>query len=312
MCDLIQQIEQGEFDNCSLISLIRLVNYLRYKENYQVKVKFSSVIALQHTDSEIHKVQVEQNADKVQIFVTANFLGIVGSTGILPSHYTELLISSFKHKDSSLQNFLDIFYNKIVKLFVKIIQHNNLYLEYEKFLLTNKNALEHNWFSVVNFDGISSKIAAKTIPNILLKYTGLLATSSRPLAVLETILFNYLRHPLLIEQFVTERVKIADDELSKLGKLNVRLGNSLYLGDHAYFYQNKVIIKVFQLHIEQYQLLFSKESQIRKTLDLILDFYLGRNIKYQLTFILIEAERKAWLTHKKEQRLGNNMWLKVS
>ena len=48
-----------------------------------------------------------------------SFFGLFGSQGILPQHYTELMLSRLKQKDTSLVDFLDLFNHRLSSLFYR-------------------------------------------------------------------------------------------------------------------------------------------------------------------------------------------------
>ncbi|MFN7137097.1 MAG: type VI secretion system baseplate subunit TssG [Thermomonas sp.] len=49
--------------------------------------------------------------------VCVNFLGLTGPSGVLPRHYTELLIARRLNRDRGAQDFLDLFNHRLVALF---------------------------------------------------------------------------------------------------------------------------------------------------------------------------------------------------
>jgi hypothetical protein len=47
-----------------------------------------------------------------------SFLGLTGPQGVLPQHYTQLLIDRVRRKDFALRDYFDIFHHRMVSLFL--------------------------------------------------------------------------------------------------------------------------------------------------------------------------------------------------
>lgn len=305
MLNIIKQAGQ----NNDFLHLIRLLSYANYQslvDDEPLKVKFLSSLAAVFPKTEVEEIKV---TDNYQIEIVTNFLTIVGGMGVMPSHYTEYILARSREKDFSFLNFINIFYDKLIKLFIKITT-NNIYLEYEKYILTRKSEVSSNWIFIKNIIGVNQSIVEQNLPTALLKYAGLLVNLSRPVDVLKFILEDYLQLPIQIEQFIKEKQKLKQSELSRLGRTNNNLSESLYLGKYAYFYQNKIIIRIPKLNFQTYDK-FLTDHTTQKSLREILNFYLGSNVKYQLIFLVAEQEKMTLLSSSKPRKLGINIWCKA-
>ncbi|WPY01671.1 TssG superfamily type VI secretion protein (plasmid) [Candidatus Trichorickettsia mobilis] len=309
MRDIINhQLSKKKFVNFNAPQFIKLINYLEYKTQSPVKFNFVSAIDFSFPAAEIRTIKLTHN-NNIEVKAIANFLGIIGPTGILPAHYTEMIIEGGKVKDRELLDFIDIFYDKIIKLFLNIIKKYDIHLGYESYVLGGKSNSIHSWLPLTNLIGVSKKIADKAIPGFLLNYLGLLLNSSRSGYNLKIILSNYLALPVEIQQFISESITLDKRECSKLAKINNQLGVTLYLGQKAYFYQNRIKIIIGPMNLSIYSQLVI-ESEVRNTLNQILDFYLGAEIKYQLFFLLLDKDKPTQLSSNKVKLLGKNIWLK--
>ena len=220
MLDIISIVRHSAQNSCNFLDLIKLLNYLEQPKN-KIEVQFLSSLSHKFPKTDIETIEIEQyDKNTFKIKAVTNFLSLVGPAGILPSHYTEYIIAHSKEKDLSLPDFLNIFYDKIIKLFIKVIKKTSIYLEYEAYAVSQTNYDKQNWSCIYSLIGVNHKNAEQIIPGGLLNYAGLLINTSRPSSILKTILTNFLQSPIEIEEFVYERQKLAKQDLSKIGRVN--------------------------------------------------------------------------------------------
>ena len=309
MSNIIVQINNGDLDNCGFMQLLRLLTYLQIQLGKNVKVKFVTSLSLKYPEHEVEKIIItDQDQENIDLEVTTSFLGIIGTTGVLPSHYTESILEEKKAKDLSLLNFINIFYNRIIKSFANIIKAHNIELTYEDYLINDKQQ-SYNWNLINNLMGITPNIAQKFIPDLLLNNAGMLINASRSEWGLKTILSHYLQYPVEIEQFIAEKILLNPQELSTLGQDNNKLGCSFYLGQYAYFNQNKILVKICNLDLKIYNQ-FIYDQGLKKTLMQILDFYLDKHIDYKIVFLILEHEKFTQLGGINPRKIGINTWCK--
>ena len=58
-------------------------------------------------------------------------MGLAGTGGILPSHYTQLLIDRVREKDFGLRDFLDLFNHRLIAQFYRAWEKCHFYVGYE-------------------------------------------------------------------------------------------------------------------------------------------------------------------------------------
>ena len=63
------------------------------------------MVSLDFPPSEIYEVTNDENGGPPRM--TVAFMGLTGPLGVLPRHYTELLLARIRGKDFSLRDFLD-------------------------------------------------------------------------------------------------------------------------------------------------------------------------------------------------------------
>ena len=289
-----------------------LIHQLVLKKRIKAKIKYYASINLEYPEGEIEDIKFMKNKDGgVEIKVYTNFFNIVGNTGVLPSHYTEYIISCKKQKDYMLLDLTNIFYNRIIKSFTNIITKN--YFVGEKINQTNSISDNASYLERLSYlIGIPSEsnFINKEVPKFLLSYAGLLINKSRPVHILKSILSHYYKLKIKINQFIEEKIKLESDELSKIGGYNADLGKSLYLGDNAYFNLNKIEVVFQNLDYKTYKR-FIEDKIFSEKLHEILKFYLDKNINYMLTFLVREPEKITFINSNSTRRLGFDIWCKI-
>ena len=61
-----------------------------------------------------------------------NFMGLSGQGGVLPDHYTELLLHCLHLNDTSLRDFFDLFNHRLISLFYRSWEKPRLYINYSQ------------------------------------------------------------------------------------------------------------------------------------------------------------------------------------
>ena len=67
---------------------------------------------------------------KLELFV--NFMGMVGVSGVMPIHYTELIMERVRYRDTAMWTFLDIFTHRSVSMFFRAWEKYRFPIGYER------------------------------------------------------------------------------------------------------------------------------------------------------------------------------------
>ncbi|WP_165611329.1 type VI secretion system baseplate subunit TssG [Sphingomonas jatrophae] len=70
-----------------------------------------------HPDAEI--ASAERSPDNGRVTLEATFMGLTGPSGVLPDHYTELVVARDRARDAALGEFLDLFNHRALSLFYR-------------------------------------------------------------------------------------------------------------------------------------------------------------------------------------------------
>lgn len=246
-------------------------------------LRFRSRIALDFPSSEIHEINEvkgkEGEPDRTEMLV--NFMGLVGVSGVLPTHYTELVLDRIRHRDTAMWSFLDIFTHRAVSMFYRAWAKYRFPISYER----GDDAFTSYLF---DFAGLGTKGLRGRLDlddESLLPYAGLIAQKPHSSSSLENILSDYFQTTAKIEQFFGQWLQLGQEDVSKLGKVNSQLGRSSIIGTRVWDQQSKMRIRLGPLDLKRFQA-FLPNGSANASLRSIVKFYVGLEFDFDLQLVL--------------------------
>src|SRR5262249_30667485 len=98
-------------------------------------VRFRTLISLSFPPSTVCGLTIPTTAEPVPVLTQA-FLGLTGPSGVLPRHYTELLIRLQRdtrgNQQTTLRDWFDLFNHRMVSLFYRTWEKYRFYLHFER------------------------------------------------------------------------------------------------------------------------------------------------------------------------------------
>jgi type VI secretion system protein ImpH len=187
------------------------------------------------------RAQDESLAERVarieRIEITPAFVGLLGAGGALPIFYTELLAErETYHRDTAARAFLDIFQHRAVSLFYEAWRKHRLPVQYEtdrrnKFLPlvlavagVGQNALRDR------LHGDEGGVADDT----LAYFSGLLQQRPVSAAVVQQIVSEYFKVPVVVDQFIGRWFTLPPGSATSLGMANAQLDASAVVGERVW------------------------------------------------------------------------------
>jgi type VI secretion system protein ImpH len=246
-------------------------------------------------------------------------MGLTGSLGVLPFHYTEMLLKRLKLKDKSMQHFFDLFNHRTISLFYQASTKYSLPLQYEKNKLGRRQRQDNHSQALLSLIGLgTAHLNNRLITNdeSLIQYSGHLTQQIRTASGLSQILQQHFSVPVKIKEFVGEWIELIDDvrsrlpsKRSSLGQNNC-LGKSAMLGCKGWFVQGKISIIVGPLNNDQLER-FSPDTSTLSAMNELVQFYLGTEHDYEFKIRIRKSTipAKVALTASNQPRLGWNTWL---
>jgi type VI secretion system protein ImpH len=281
--------------------------------------RFRAQPALSFPPAEVSKL-VPAKADRPHEMVVS-FFGLTGPSGVLPQHYTALLLSRIRARDYSLRDCLDLFNHRLISLFHRAWEKYRLPFGFERFRLEggpdSTDPVTTCIYSLVGFgtDGLRGRLS---IPDpAFLYYAGLFAHEPRSALGLEGLLTDYFGLAMRVEQAFPQWLTLVGEDLSHIpdddhpdGR-HVRLGMDLIVGEDVLDGQSKFRVRVGPVGYADFQKFFPDSAGLRALSELTRS-YVGPEFEFDVLMLLkpeempfcrlqTEGENASWL--------GWNTWI---
>lgn len=285
-------------------------------------LRFSNDQSLSFPGSDIGQIKTRDlSLGNEQWEVIVNFIGLTGSMGVMPFHYTEMILQRLKQKDPSLAAFLNVFNHRTTSLFFQASNKYRLPVEYERSQLhkTNKSTTSPHTQSLLSLLGLGTgKLGNRQTvrDESFIFFSGLFAQQVKTPSGLKQIIEHYFDVPAQIDGFIGQWQDLIDDVRTRIGwkgnskGQNARLGHSAMLGRRGWFAQGKSRIKLGPLNKQQFDK-FAPGTGALKSLNEIVRTYLGMEQDYDF---VVEVKRddvpnKIALDKHNPPLLAWNAWL---
>ncbi len=209
-------------------------------------IRFRARVSLAFPASEIHDLGTNPERQEEDCApaatcpeMTVSFMGLTGPQGVLPRFYTELLLQRLPAGDLALRDFLDLLNHRLISLFYRAWEKPRLALHFERArrAQAETDALTRYLLCQIGLGTPGLQKRLQLSDDSLLLGAGLLACRVRSASALAALIATVFaletpRGPLVrIEQFIPERLVLAAEEQTALGRRNHVLGGSVLIGD---------------------------------------------------------------------------------
>ncbi len=274
-------------------------------------VRFRSRIGLDFPASEIQEIHetVDTVSDERRVEMLVNFMGMAGVSGVLPTHYTELVLDRIRHRDTTLWSFLDIFTHRSVSMFYRAWAKYRFPVAYER----GDREFTSYIFDLAGLgtDGLRGRMEIDD--ETLLPYVGLIGQKPHSVNAVENMISDHFGVQAKVEQYFGQWLQLADEDTTKLGRSNSELGKSSIAGTRVWDQQSKIRIRVGPLSFRQYQAFLPNGSAYRQLCSMI-RFMIGFEFDFDVQLVLSAKQVPgSVLTTRAVRRpmLGWTTWLKT-
>jgi type VI secretion system protein ImpH len=253
----------------------------------QEVVRFRSRVAMDFPSSEVHEIsRVVDNAtgeERLEMF--QNFMAMAGVSGVLPMHYTELVFSRLRYRDTAMWSFLDIFTHRAVSMFFRAWEKYRVPIGYER----GDDSFTSYLFDLAGIGTTGLRHRMDLDDESLLPYTGLITQKPHSVNALENILSDYFSVPARVEQFFGQWLELSLSELTSLGRANNVLGRRTIAGSKIWDQQSKFRVRLGPLSFTRF-LAFLPVGTAYKPLRSIVAFIAGSEYDFDVQLSLKKAQ----------------------
>ncbi len=306
-------------------------------------VRFRAHVSLSFPPSQIHSL--EPPTPDQPPTLTVNFMGLTGPSGILPRHYTELLLRLYREargpEQTALRDWLDLFNHRLIALFYRAWTKYNFFIpfqrrEFEKlepdpftqglysFVGLGMPALR-NRLKVSYWDADQPERPERVLAHVndltLLFYSGLLAQRPRSASALEALLEDYFQVAVHVRQFHGQWLQLDRTNQSSLaeGDCNNVLGLNVIAGERVWDVLGRIRLRLGPLSLRQFTDFIPDGSATaeRKAFFLLVHLvrlFVGPELSFDVQVVLRADEIPELCLENSEEavgaRLGWNTWVR--
>ena len=205
--------------------------------------------------------------------MTVTFLGLTGPSGVLPRHYTELMVQRVRQKDTSLRDFLDLFNHRLISLFYRAWEKYRLPIGYERSQLDDPacqpDRVTRGLFCLVGMGTPGLRRRLDLDDEAFVFFSGHFAHFPRSATALECALEDFLEMPVRVQQCQGQWLNLERDDQAEMPSArdpqgrNNQLGVNLVIGTRVWDVQSKFRLRIGPLTWRQFRTLMPNGDALR-------------------------------------------------
>jgi type VI secretion system protein ImpH len=298
-------------------------------------VRFRAHLSLSFPPSAIYEVErPPEGAPRM----TVTFMGLTGPSGVLPRHYTELLLRLQREakgpERTALRDWLDQFNHRLISLFYRAWEKYRFYIPYERgeYERADPDAFTQALLSLVGLGtpplrnrlrvaerrgGGGERVLARVDDLALLHYGGFLAHRPRNAASLEALVADYFGEGAQVRQFQGQWLHLDAANRSRLGSANSGLGVDVVTGERVWDVQGKFRVRLGPLGYERFSEFLPDRAPVprRKAFFLLVHLvrlYAGPEFDFDVQLVLKAEDVPACRLGEGGSRLGWDTWVRTA
>jgi type VI secretion system protein ImpH len=230
---------------------------------------------------------------RAELEVLVTFLGLIGPAGVLPHHYTRLVIERVRQGDFALRDFLDLFNHRLIALFYRAWQKYCLPAAYEQFRLDQEQTdpLSSCFYSLVGLGTEGLRKRSEFDDEAVVFFAGLFSDQHRPAVCLPRLLADYFEVPVTIEQWQGRWLSLNPEDRSVFpdgsqpdGR-NLQLGIDTILGEQVWDVQGMFRVRIGPLTQVQFRHWIPTGDALRPLCQFVRT-YVGMGLEFEVQVTL--------------------------
>ncbi len=274
--------------------------------------------------------------------MTVTFMGLTGPSGVLPRHYTEMLMRARDARGPERyvpRDWFDLFNHRLISLFYRAWTKYRFWLPYERgeharpdpdifteslycLMGLGGRSLRHRLRVAVRTEKEPAKperVLARVEDMALLYYAGLFAHRPRCAVSLERLLEDYFQVPVRVLEFQGQWLQLSPENQSRVGAEggNNLMGASVVIGERVWDVRGKIRIRLGPLSYQRFASFFPDQSPVAERKDFfklmhLVRLYIGPGLNVEVQLVLKANEIPSCQMRQSAgngPRLGWNCWM---
>jgi type VI secretion system protein ImpH len=307
----------------------------------QEVARFRAQIALNFPASEIHQIDPPGPQGPAHT-LTVNFMGLTGPSGVLPRHYTEMLMRARDARGPEryvARDWFDLFNHRLISHFYRAWTKYRFWPSFERgeYAQPEPDLFTECLYSLIGLgskslrnrlrvavrskaaDPAHERVLARVDDLSLIYYAGLLSHRPRCAVSLERLLADYFGVDVRVLQFQGQWLRLDPESQTQMGPgaSDAELGMNVIVGDRVWDVRSKIRICLGPLGYERFVSFFPDQAAVPERKDFfklmhLVRLYVGPGLKVEVQLILKASDiPRCHMRHAggKGPRLGWNTWL---
>ncbi len=213
-------------------------------------VRFSVRPSFAFPPGDIHSYEAQDDGPDT---LTVNLFGLVGSDGVLPHVYTEVVARQARDGNPAVRDFFDLFQHRFLSLLVRALRKTDIAASRERGGPAADRLARH----LVDLIGLSvdrGKVAGVE-PTSVAPFSALPGPQRRSALALELLVEGRFGVPVEVEPFVGGWIRLSEDDLCELGSdaPSTRLGWGAVVGREIWDPHARVRVRLGPLDRETFE-----------------------------------------------------------
>jgi type VI secretion system protein ImpH len=274
--------------------------------------------------------------------LTVAFMGLTGPSGVLPRHYTEMLMRARDAKGPERyvpRDWFDLFNHRLISLFYRAWTKYRFWVFYERgaHAEPDPDLFTESLYCLIGLGNRSlrkrlrvavrlgeespqrERVLARVDDLALLYYAGLLAHRPRCAVSLERLLEDYFGIPVQVLQFQGQWLRLDPESQSRLSPNagNTELGVNVVAGERTWDIRSTIRIRLGPLRYERFVAFIPDQSPVPERKDFfklmhLVRLYVGLELKVDVQLVLKASDIPSCRMDRSRSdgpRLGWTCWL---
>lgn len=237
------------------------------------------------------EITAAQHAQGAKPELTVAFLGLTGPSGVLPDHYSDLVVQRRRARDPALAEFLDLFNHRALSLFYRAWAKPRLPVRYEEAPVPFADPFSAALASSMGLGLGAQREQASLGDGGLLGLAGSLGRRVRTPGAVKRLASALLDAPVEFSEFQGRWIAIAPSERTRLAaprpgdRAFSRLGSEAVAGVQAWDVQGRFRLRIGPLSLKDFRAFFRPDGP-RRLLDGVVRAAVGPAIDFDLQLVL--------------------------